>query len=452
MVYDLEKELSKLTVKKLADLLSEHSQSDTELHEKCELLLASKEINNMAKLIREKIRSIVSGKKFYDWRHAHAFSSVLNHLRTSIVNEILPKNPKLAADLLEEIILNDSAIIDSVDDSSGYMGQVFYDIVEDWGHAWEKIVPRDEIALADKVFTTFMGNNYGVRDNIIKKFSNALGDKGINHIEQKLNNLFNSKNDDSYRYLTIRIGLQEIAEIRQDMTMYIKYATDSGKVFNSMILDKIIEHFIEYDRPSEALDWLNKYKDSKDKAFSHDRLMLKVNQCLGNIEAIKENHWTLFCKSLSIDNFTSLIDLLDQKEKVNYRKKAIKIALNYSDVLDAINFLQLINEFDQATHLLHHQYHSINGDWYSQLQAIANHFEEKKYYLETVLIYRRLAESILKRAKSTIYHYAVSYLKKAKKLESEIVNWDKYPKSSEYIPQLREIHGRKYAFWSKFED
>ena len=224
---DFIKALSQLSAKKLAKTLWEHAQTDEGLYEKCRLLAASKEEGKLETMIRNKIASLSSSSHFYDWRHAQSFASELEHLSESIVSDVLPKNPELAAELLEDFVLCDGAIIESVDDSSGWVGDSLRFVVKNWGLAWEKIASPDSTVLADKVLSAFMGNEYGILDEILHDFSKALGKKGIEHIEQALKEKLKIKNSDEYYPFKIRIGLTGIAEIKHDMEMYIEYVTDS---------------------------------------------------------------------------------------------------------------------------------------------------------------------------------------------------------------------------------
>ena len=448
----LVEQLSKIDAKQLAKILWEHAQLDELLYEKCEMLVAAKEEGKLKTLVKKKLAKLSNSSVFYDWRHAESFANEIDNLRDTILNAILPNDAELAAGLFEELIACDGAIIESVDDSNGSVGCVLQEAVNDWRMAWEQIASREVKVLAEKVFKAHMENDYGIRDDIILIFSKALGQEGIEHIEQKLKSQLSVQDDEKYSQSRVRRGLINIAEYKQDMNAYIEHLTESGKYFNSMILDQIVEHFILYNRAEEAIEWLDKYQDSEDRAYSHDRLLLKANQSLGDQEAVKECHWNLFNSFLDIENFNSVLALSDENEQVDYRKAAIKKALSHRDAISAMSFLTKINAFEPAVELFHKKYQGIDGDCYYQLQNLAVSFEENQNYLETILIYRRLAESILERAKSKCYHYAVSYLKKAERLSANVTSWKYDPTSLEFIDQLRQQHGRKYAFWSKYED
>ena len=324
-------------------------------------------------------------------------------------------------------------------------------VVSDWGLAWEQVNSPDPVALADRVYSAFMGNHYGIRDEIFHDFEKALGATGIEIIEQRLKEALATQKSDSYHQSTIRIGLTHIAEIKQDMDMYIEHKTDSGKYFNGILLSDIVQKFLACGRAEEAIEWLTQYKGTDNQASQHDYLMLEANQKLGNLEAVKESHWQLFTKHLDLKDFEAVIKLSDAKACKDYTKKAIQTALKYHNVSSAVNFLLAINELSSAIALFHQKYNSIDGEWYDELKNMAKLFEKQQCYLEAILIYRRLAESILDRAKSKIYHYAVSYIEKAQKLAEKVDNWQQYPTSPIFIEEIRQAHKLKRAFWAQYD-
>jgi hypothetical protein len=77
--------------------------------------------------------------------------------------------------------------------------------------------------------------------------------------------------------------------------------------------------------------------------------------------------------------------------------------------------------------------------------------DKDKRTLTATLIYRALLDSILARAKSKIYGHGVRYLKKLDKLASAITDWEDITPHTSYLAELRRVHGRKHAFWSRYE-
>jgi 3-methyladenine DNA glycosylase/8-oxoguanine DNA glycosylase len=71
--------------------------------------------------------------------------------------------------------------------------------------------------------------------------------------------------------------------------------------------------------------------------------------------------------------------------------------------------------------------------------------------LIATIIYRALLDSILRRAESKYYTHGVRYLKKFDKLSETISDWRGVAPHVAYLTALRRDHGRKSAFWGKYD-
>jgi hypothetical protein len=66
-------------------------------------------------------------------------------------------------------------------------------------------------------------------------------------------------------------------------------------------------------------------------------------------------------------------------------------------------------------------------------------------------VYRALTNATLARGLSKYYGYAVRYVKKLDWLARKIDRWHGIESHAAYMAMLREKHGRKTAFWSRYE-
>jgi hypothetical protein len=121
--------------------------------------------------------------------------------------------------------------------------------------------------------------------------------------------------------------------------------------------------------------------------------------------------------------------------------------LSYVDA----GFLVEIEQYDAAETYLIDRAGEIDGDYYDRLLPIAEAMVATTRPLAASVVYRALIESILKKARSKIYHYAVRYLKKLDLLSTQISDWKSVPDHGTYFESLRAKHGRKTSFWSRYE-
>lgn len=92
--------------------------------------------------------------------------------------------PELAAEVLELLITSDNVVFERADDSNGDLGGCYRYAVECWGKTWAQAEKIDQKKLAEKVFDVALENDYGVRDNTISKFKQALNKEGVDHLER----------------------------------------------------------------------------------------------------------------------------------------------------------------------------------------------------------------------------------------------------------------------------
>lgn len=66
-------------------------------------------------------------------------------------------------------------------------------------------------------------------------------------------------------------------------------------------------------------------------------------------------------------------------------------------------------------------------------------------------MYRSLLISILERGYTKAYPHGIRYLKKLDKLAASIADWKEFNHHEVFKAQIKEAHGRKRSFWSKYE-
>lgn len=67
------------------------------------------------------------------------------------------------------------------------------------------------------------------------------------------------------------------------------------------------------------------------------------------------------------------------------------------------------------------------------------------------IVYRALLGSILHRAYSKAYGHGVRYLKSLDRLSESVLDWRDFDGHEAYLENLRQQHGRKRSFWSRYE-
>lgn len=92
----------------------------------------------------------------------------------------------------------------------------------------------------------------------------------------------------------------------------------------------------------------------------------------------------------------------------------------------------------------------IDGYSYLILLSFIQAFELHSRFLAMYVLYKQLLESILARAQSKYYSYGIKYLRKMDVLAKKIMEWKQVESHQEYFIKMRQSHGKKTCFWSKY--
>ncbi len=110
-----------------------------------------------------------------------------------------------------------------------------------------------------------------------------------------------------------------------------------------------------------------------------------------------------------------------------------------------------MEQWDTAESYLQARAEQLNGDHYYALLPLAETFASLARPLTASLLYRALLDSILRRAKTTTYSHGSRYLRKLDLLAKTVSDWRDIEPHNVYVEQLRQQHGRKTSFWSRYE-
>ncbi len=177
--------LVSLGTKRLAEILHEHAHDDPRLLEKLESILAEapsvrvKPSGTMLGSIERRLAMLVEMDGYRDWRAAASVGADIDTIRQDIMESVLAEDPESAAGLLEQLVDLEHFLFETADDSDGEISGALRAVVDDWGRAWAHVADRDAETVAELVFDAFTDNEYGVLDEVIPAFEEALGIDGL---------------------------------------------------------------------------------------------------------------------------------------------------------------------------------------------------------------------------------------------------------------------------------
>ncbi|WP_341763547.1 DUF6880 family protein [Candidatus Tisiphia endosymbiont of Beris chalybata] len=439
-------QLINIGAEKLAEIILSLHKNRPDLQKQLEIIFAGfdSDPKKIISMIKKEIASLKRSSRFVDYYESDALADQVNQVRIHIMEDLLPKSPDQAIELLLNFLDIHQNTLNRVDDSNGTVGDAFQQACADLGKAYEHTTNTlDDVV--NLVYDRFMNNDYAVYDNIIWHFKDVLKDNGLSLLKQKLEKSVNQKNT-----TTIKIGLEQIADCQNDVDAYIEACSFTGKPHAHDHLE-IAKRLIKHWRGIEAIEWL----DSIDLPVAHswyqDKQALKIQalDLCGNYKAAQAERLNWFETTLSPKVYSEILKHAEVDFIESFQKTAIQKALDFPNPHIALIFLKEIQEFEQAAKLVLLKIDVLDGSNYYTLRPIAD-ILCKVDPLASTLLYRKMIEPVLVGAKSKYYNYAAKDLATCHNLSSQITDWHKYQNHQLYFEEISKQHKRKTSFWPEY--
>lgn len=452
--------LVSLGPEKLAKMLLKEAEKSDALSRRIQLSLAARgPVKELAKDLRRRFKQCIKKNQFIWKGGSFQYSNELDDLRETISDKILPENPEIAAQLLEEFVELHTKAFYVVDDSYGVISDVFRQAVKDWGAAWSRVQGEDTTTLARMVYAKRIANDYGVYDEIVPAFGEALGESGLAVLEQlareELKELPALPEDDKERLFDktwssrCRIGhiMEGIADLRKDPDSFIEAVRILGR--ETVYGVEIAERLMVANRFDEALEWLNSNSGVQRK-YDISGLKAKCLIALDRRDEARDVLWKHFLQTFNSESYTEALSLAKSEEHEQLQREALAAASKSSRLLEALSFLVNEGFLQEAASLVLERWQEIDGSVYTTLGAISKVLANG-YPLPALVSHRLMAEAVLEKGVSKYYGYAVRDLRAAEHLGAAVTEWQGFKNNEEYVQELRARHRLKKAFWEKYE-
>jgi hypothetical protein len=466
------KNLEALGAARLAELLLEISTGNTAAKRRLRLELAGAESpGEVAKEIRKRLNTIARSRSFVDWQNRRALVDDLEAQRRAIVNQVAKCDPAEGLVLIWRFLALANSIFARCDDSSGTMIGIFQAACTDLGEI-AKAAKLDPVNLADQTFQALTENEYGQYDDLISVLTPALGQKGLEHLKQRMVALSNEpvqKPAEKERRVigfgsggaiyademaarsrvsTVRLALMDIADAQGDVDAFIgQYDEHTRKV--PKIAAEIVKRLLAAGRSQEAWQTIQatEHRRSGWPDFEWEDARTDVLDALGCDDEAQAARWSCFERSLSATHLRAYLKRLPDFDDIEAEERALNHAQGYRSLLQALSFLVSWPALDRAAKLVMERTTELDGDHYEILTPAADALAGK-HPLAATLVLRAMTDFSLTQSRSSRYRHAARHFIECGSLASSIRDFGTFETHEAYAARLRAEHGKKSSFWS----
>lgn len=438
--------LMDLGSEQLANALLHLASQFDEAHDFVEHLIATPKEN--IQRFKKKISSIKRSSHFINWDESYEFGRELSALLQDLKAGV--DDPLAGVQLVADFYKADKWIFERCDDSNGDVGDVFrYDAKELFIEYASQCSDKEKVA--DIILKLNESDDYGVRDILIDCAEEYLPEPILRSMIETLQKQC-SKKTDEYGKRAVLMLIESLAKQVKDPKLFEQTRIESwGKMTPAAVLD-IARIHLDSGNLQAALSKLLEISDEPYMSYERDSLLMEIYRQTGDNEKLSELLYQRFHAHHSIESLQELLDVMGNDKRDEVISKEIALIFENKELRTSdAEFLISLKMIDETEKYLLERAELLEGDFYSSLIPLADTMESEERYVVASLIYRSLLLSILKRGYTKAYPHGIRYLKKLDVLAASINQWEDFDTHEAFKMQIRQDHGRKRSFWSKYD-
>jgi hypothetical protein len=416
------------------------------------LSIEGEAMNPCAQVVKDFKKTVTAAKnsrKMF-WRsQAPDLADMLNQALEQLKQSV--QDPQIGVDALIDFYKRDADIFERCDDSYGNVGDVFRMTAAELFVDYASRCPDKEKVTA-QMLELQEGDGYGVRDALIDKASRFLNKNGVKQLIEKIEQRIPTQ-EEIPRQRKWLYMIESLARQIKDGALFEQTRQRNWQELNGRAYIEIAKVYFSSGDASTAYDRLQKAAECGAKNdYEYSELFRDVSQALGKIEDVTQISWEIFRRSRCTETLNELLVQIgeDKRAEVVYKEVDLIMASTEFNITDA-QFLIDVGEGQSAQDYVIARRDQLDGEQYYNLPLLAEHFEANGSFLATVVIYRALLEANLAKALSKYYSHGVRYLRKIDALAGRVSDWHMIESHDIYIQRIKQQHGRKPAFWAKYE-
>lgn len=316
------------------------------------------------RLFRQAARAALRpGRPLTRWESPRVAADV-REIAASVGRLVVGGQPELALELLLETAWMTWERVDEADDRDGALAHAARDILFDWARRWSDLPSRDRPQLARELFGWLMEDGGRALGGLVLEAREALGPIGLETLQGLLRpvletrlatrsgSIFGEGDEAGADPVArrVRAALREVAEARSDLDAFLEHCDTEGAHGPEIVA--AAARLSHEGRLAEALKWVDRGRrraTGSARAELEDLRIALLARLDRRREAI-EAAWEGFLAEPGEANFRRLLQVVDEHERHEWRRRAIDHA---EAGLDASAFVEVCLAADELERLAH---------------------------------------------------------------------------------------------------
>ena len=436
----------------LADVLIELANEHEAVRARLARLQLADRPDKLAAGFRKTLTAWRRSSKFHSYREAGEFGRTLEAWLGQVERELLPMDPAAALALFESFIEADAAFFERADDSGGCIGDAVRAACRHWLQAAARCeTPANE--WPGRLVRLVSDDQYGAREELLRRADLLLDETALRALVAQFQSRMASAlaapatgDGPPHEVFKISADLSLLAEALHDPDVKVRAVLSYRPQPNAMQQKDFAEAYLEVDRPTDALTWLQGpwgYMEDTRQRLESDALAR-----LGRYSESAPIRQRLFEQTISVFDLHQWLEHLPEASRHEALELARGLALDHDDPTTAATLLLDMGDDEAAEAMLLTEPARICGDNYAALVPLAQALKTHQRLRGEAAIYRALLTAILTRAYARAYGSAASYWARLREIAATGIGLLPLESHEDFEAAIRSRHARKSAFWA----
>lgn len=449
---DLEFFLNRQDPATLVDVLIELANDHEAVHARLARLQLADRPGQLAAGFRKTLTVWHRSSKFYTYRDAGEFGRTLEAWLDQVARELLPKDPAAALALFESFIEADGTFFERADDSGGNIG----DAVRAACRHWLQAAARCETPASEwlgRLVRLVSDDQYGAREELLRRAELLLDETALRALVAQFESRMASAlgapatgDGPPHEVFKISAALSLLSEALHDPDVKVRAVLSHSPQPNAMQQKDFAEAYLEVDRPTDALTWLQEPWGHMER--TREGLESDALGRLGRYAESAPIRQRMFERSISVFDLHRWLEHLPEPSRHEALEQARQLALGHDDPTTAATLLLDIGDDKAAEAMLLAEPARIHGDNYGALVPLAQALKAHQRFRGETAIYRALLTAILTRAYARAYGHAARYWARLREIAATGIGLLPLVSHEDFESAIRSRHARKPAFWA----